>query len=76
MTPIWVKRSEGNWVPGVLISTTVHGSSDGFVLVGWDDQPHPDWKYPAGSMALVSVMKSDVRLRRTQIPLLPDGAGK
>lgn len=73
MVPAWHRTSIKDktvFLPCWLLSTSPHGSIEGHVLIAFDDQPHPSWNYPAGSLVVRSVRLDDIRLRRTEIPLM------
>lgn len=77
MVPAWrlVDPTNNTWKPCWLISTTTHGNGQPLVLIAFDDKAHPSWGYPDSSLRIESVNITEVRIRRTMIPLLenPDG---
>jgi len=74
MIPAW-HYVDNTWLPCWLISTTPHGVVNN-VLIAFDDDPHPRWGYPPGSLRLRSEVMENIRIRRTTIPLLSDPEGK
>jgi hypothetical protein len=80
MIPAWSK-TDNVWEPCWLVSASSRGSGERHVLIAFDDQPHPNWGYPQGSLRIQSIEMDKVRIRRTVVPLmganasnLPDAA--
>lgn len=68
MIPAWIRGGDV-WTQGWLVDGSPAGSGEGFVLVAVDDHPHANWNVPAASLRLQRAMLTNVRLRRTAIPL-------
>lgn len=69
MIPAW-SRTDDVWEPCWLISAMPHGAGQRHVLIAFDDRPHANWNYPAGSLRIQSIEVDKIRIRRNVIPLM------